>query len=254
MLYGESFRAYPKFDEEEVFEVTGRAETVRRLEPNHFGGLVAHWANDRMRLYGDTIIPRQVFVEQPPHKRPHTVAWVYHEWSVDGSDRREAIHHIACDCSGEVERATNAEEREEIINSCPGLRPVMESQADAVNAAYKIGDVMSALPYYHNLPIEEQSEPVQDFVARSLLYLLEHDYRHPGEWLANIESGWTLTNLMANILKIPIQDVEAVAQELVDDNMVVLDGMHLTLTQRQKDEIEVARRLDAIVVGSSIAI
>ena len=252
MAYGESFRTYPTFDDQEVFELTGHSQSVIRLEPNHFEGPVAQWANDRIRKFGETIVPRQVYVEQPPYKRPHRVAWIYHEGRNTETGQEFSMHHVACDCSGDIENANSPQERQEIVDNCPGLVPVLAKQADLVNADYAINQIMEGLPYYQKEPMEEQTPKVQEFVARSILYLLEHDYRHPESWIANIENGWTLTNLMADVLKVKQNDIDWVTSEILEpEGSITVEGVVISLSQRLKDTIHAERVLREITSGQS---
>lgn len=255
MAFGESFSPYPKFDEQEVFEAVGRPETIKKLKPSNFEGPVAHWANDRMRMFGETIIPRQVYVEQPPYKRPHRVAWVYHDGFDVNTGESFQMHHIACDCSGEIDRVDDPEEKQRIMDSCPALLPVIEKQADLVNATYGVDLVLAALPYYGKTPMEEQSPETQHFVTRSIVYMLEHDYRHPESWIANVESGWTLINLMAKIFKIKPEDIEWLAEALATQEVVETDGVVISLSQKLKDTIDADKviREVAKIVEESLA-
>jgi hypothetical protein len=238
MAFDETFRPVPRFDETEVFELIGELGQVRELRPSNFEGPVAEWAEDRMRKFGETIIPRHVYVE-PTAEGPHRVAWIYHDGIEirDGEMVTFCMHHVACDCSPEAEKAESQEEKEEILGSCSALESVIRKRAYLVNATYGMENILSR-NYDHDRPAHEQSSPTQDFVLRSMLYLLEHDYRHPESWIANVESGWDLINLMANVMQLRPEDIRWFAGELQEKKMVQTDGQVIELTQKVKRTID----------------
>jgi hypothetical protein len=249
MSLSESFIDYPMFDETEVREVVGTAKKVRKLGNSEFQGPVAAWANDRMRVFGETIIARHVYVVGLPKGKEHRVAWVYHEGFTERSEPF-CMHHVACDCSGDIEKADTPEEKQEIVRQCPGLQPALEHQASAVNTALGIEDILYyELKYYPKAPMEAQNDIVQEFVGASLLHLLENDYEYPRSWIANVESGYTLPNLAAKVLQVPSVDVEWIAQELEDEGQVVFDGQAISLSQRLKDKLDAERTARVIIKG-----
>lgn len=249
MASGEAFGVYPTFNEQEVFETIGRPETIIKLAPSNFEGPVAHWANDRMRMFGETVVPKQVYIEQTPYKKPHRVAWVYHDGFNIDTGEPFCIHHIACDCSPEVDRVDSVEEKQEIMNECPALIPSLDRQAQLINSAYHISEVLTALSYEPGVSMYRQNPNVQNFVARSIVYMLERDYLHPQDWMANVESGWNLISLEARIFGLSSEDIEWLAQTLALEGILETDGTHLELSQQQKDNIEVHKRLNIIIDG-----
>lgn len=241
MAFDETLRPTPRFDEIEVFELTGEAREVRELHASNFDGPVADWAHERMEKYGETIIPRHVYVESVGQSE-HRVAWIYH----DGMELRDdemvtfCMHHVACDCSPEVEKAETEEEKQEIIGDCPALKNVLRKRAHLVNATYGMDNILSLI-YDQDRPAHEQSSATQHFVIRSILYLLEHDYRHPESWIANVESGWDLINLMANVMQLRPEDVRWYAELLQEEKMVQTDGQVIVLAPKIKKTIDKER-------------
>lgn len=92
--------------------------------------------------------------------------------------------------------------------------------------------------YDQDRPAYEQSSVTQHFVIRSMVYLLEHDYRHPESWMANVESGWNLINLMANVMQIRPEDTRWYAGLLQEQKMVETDGQVIALTPKVKRLID----------------
>jgi hypothetical protein len=236
MSFDETFRFQPKIEEKEVYELTGEARELRELQPSHFEGPVAEWANERMNSLGETIVPRFVYIDQLPDEQ-HRVAWVYH----DGINMENAesfkIHHVACDCSGAVDRAETQEEKQEILGNCQSLLRVLDRRAALINAAYGMDNVFDTL-YNSDEPAEEQNSKAQHFAIRSMVYMLEHDYRHPESWMANVESGWMLINLMARVMHLRVEDVQWYAELLESQEIVETDGVAVSLSQDLKDQIE----------------
>lgn len=243
MAFDETFRYQPKINEEEVFELIGRAQTVRQLEPSNFEGPVAHWANDRMRRFGETIIPRHVYVEQKPYGKPHRVAWVYHDGFNIDTGVPFCMHHIACDCTPDVDRVDDLEEKQRIMNECDALLPVLDRQAELINYTYGVTKLLEALSFMPGAPMEEQNAEVQNFISRSIVYVLEHDYRHPESWMANVESGWNLINLQARVFQISPADLGWLAEALASQEVVETDGVVIELSQRLKDNIDAEKAI-----------
>jgi hypothetical protein len=239
----ESFRPRPKFGEEEVFGLIGKAENVIRLEPANFDGPIAAWANDRMRIFSETIVPKEVYVEQQPFKKEHRVAWVYHEGFSSATGEPFAVHHVACDCSGDVDQVQSFEEKQLIISECPGLMPVIDRHADLIDAAYHTTEILAGLNYTPGTPLREQGKTVRTFVRNSILGFLEHDYTHPESWMANIESGWTISNLMAKIFKLSPEDIDWEVEGLAASGEVDSDGVHFGLSERHKKIMDLEKAL-----------
>jgi hypothetical protein len=197
-IIAESFISQSSFSEAEVQEAIGSAKKVRKLGSNGFDGPIAAWARDRARLFEETIIPRHVYVVELPKNRKHRLAWIYHE-GFDKSNKPFCQHEIACDCSGVIEEIDTPEEAGVVMRDCPGMGPALAQQATAVNRALQIDDILQyALKYHKETPMDEQSDLVKEFVGSSLVHLLKNDFEYPRSWIANVESGWTMTHLASS--------------------------------------------------------
>lgn len=236
MAFDETFKPRPNFDEIVVFDLIGRTEQVRELRPSNFEGPVAEWAEERMSKIGETIVPRHVYVDSVDNK-DHRVAWVYHDGIDMETGQSFCMHHVACDCSLEVDRAANEEERQEIIGNCPALVNVLRKRAQFINATYSMDTIIGEM-YDPERPAEKQSSATQHFVVRSLVYVLEHDYRHPESWMANVESGWNMVGLLSNILHLRYEDVQWYAELLASQELVETDGTVVSLSQNVRDTID----------------
>jgi hypothetical protein len=238
MSLAESFRKYPQFSNSEVAETIGNSKSVRKLGPNEFSGPVSSWAKDRERIYGETIVPRHVYVIDLPKGQKHRVAWVYHE-GFTPDNMPFCQHEIACDCSGEIEELYSPEEKEAVIEECPGLMPALELQALAVNKALQIDDILQhALKFHKETPMDEQPELIQAFVGASLFHLLKNDYLYPRSWIANVESGWTMTALASKVLNVPGEGVEWAAGELEQQDIVQIESPVISLSEKMKQKLE----------------
>jgi hypothetical protein len=241
MSIAEGFVNAPMYSTDEVAETIGVSKKVRKLESNEFSGPVAAWANDRARVFGETIIPRHMYIVELPKGRKHMVAWIFHEGFTERNEPF-CMHHIACDCSGDIERTQDLEEKQEIIRDCPGLQPALEYQARAVNSALRIEEMLYYnLGYYPKASMEEQKDAVQDFVGASILHLLKIDYEYPRSWIANIESGMALVNLVAKVHMVAPEDVNWLAEQLQEEDEVATDGQVIALSQVTKDSIDAER-------------
>jgi|GEM_PF-7108398 len=247
MALDETFRFQPKIDEKVVFELTGEARERRELQPSRFEGPVADWAEKRMRDLGETIVPRLVY-SVPTKSGNHKVAWVYHDGFEISTGEGYCLHHIACDCSSEIEAAESDEQKQEIIGDCKALSQVLGTRADMISSTYGIDTVLNAY-YDPERTAGEQSPEMQEFALRSIVYVLEHDYRHPESWMANVESGWTLVNLMASIMHMRPEDIGWYADMLQENEVVATDGVAISLSQKLKDTIDAERILREVSLG-----
>jgi hypothetical protein len=241
MAFDETFRPNPKFDEVEVFRLTGRAEEVRELGPSNFDGPVAEWAAQRMEGLGETIVPRHVYTDYSDTPEGHKVAWVYHDGIDMETGSTFCLHHVACDCYLKAENLSG-EEKEFVLGECESLKRVLEKRAVLVNATYGVANVIDRM-YDHERLAPEQSDETQAFVQGSLLYMLEHDYRHPESWVANVESGWNLIRLLARVMEIRYEDAKWFAADLAEKEMVETDGVVVLLDSKRRAEIDAERLL-----------
>lgn len=242
MAFDETFRPHPNFDEVEVFTLTGQAKTVRELQPSNFAGPVAEWANERMHNFGETIVPRHVYIEPTASGEEHRVAWIYHDGLDLDAQQSFCMHHVACDCSQAVDNAETPKEKQEIIGNCQPLINVLNKRAWFINTTYGMDNVFSSF-YDPERPAYEQTSEAESFAVSSIMYMLEHDYRHPESWMANVESGWTLINLVAKVMNLHPEDVQWFTELLKTQDLVETDGVVISLSQRFKDGIETERKL-----------
>jgi hypothetical protein len=243
MAFDETFRFQSRIDEYESFRLIGVTKEYRELQPSNFDGPVAAWAEARMRDLGETIIPRHVYVETLQESgTQHRVAWVYHDGFNPDTGQSFCMHHVACDCSQEVDAAEDSDEKYEIMANCAALMRVLDKRAWLVNATYGMDNVLNHF-YDQDKSAYEQNSEAQHFVIRAMMYMLEHDYRHPEGWMANVESGWNLINLMALVMRIDPEDVTWYAELLDSQGLVETDGTVVTLSQKLKDTIDAEKIL-----------
>lgn len=241
MALDETFRPYSKYDELEVFQLIGRAQEVREVRPSDFDGPVAEWADRRMRNIGETIVPRQVYIV-PLAQEDHRVAWIYHDGIDIDTEETFCLHHIACDCSAEVDSAPTEEEKQAIIANCSALTNVLAKRAHFINATYGMDNIFNSI-YDREKPAYEQSSSTQHFAIRSIMYVLEHDYRHPESWMGNVESGWNLIGLLSNIMQLRREDVQWYTELLASQELVETDGVVVELAPKIKQAIDAEKTL-----------
>ena len=75
MRSGKILRHWVAIDEQEVFCLIHRPVELHEVQPSHFTGRVALWAEHAERRYGDSINPVMTYVENGPHR----VSWIHHE-------------------------------------------------------------------------------------------------------------------------------------------------------------------------------
>ncbi|MBX4201652.1 hypothetical protein KW803_02025 [Candidatus Saccharibacteria bacterium] len=236
MAIDETFRPRIYFDEQEVFEDIGRATRLRQLQPTNFEGPVAEWAEERTKLFGDVVISRMVFVE-PGKKEDHRVAWVYRSGIDLETEETFARHHIACDCSLEADRDDELER----IFQCQHLMGVLNKRAWQISATYGAEDILRTIP---DLPEEallgyEHGHEIfgREFSLRALSSILDHDFRHPDSWVANVIDGEHQASLMALIFQQDPAEIHQVAEILERGGVVEIDGDTIMLTEEEKQKI-----------------
>lgn len=249
MAFDETFRPTPKINEIETFQLIGKPREFRELRPSNFDGPVAEWADWRMHALGETIVPRHVYIDSLPGGEEHRVAWVYHDGFNPDSATSYCMHHVACDCSLEVDHAETLEERAEIMSNCPSLTTVLQRRAWLVNATYGIDTILNHYTYDAQSEPEEQSPEVRQFLSGAIAQILEHDFRHPESWMANVESGWNLVNLLAVTLQIPPEHVLEYAQQLERMGYVELNDDAVSLSASEKARIQNEQDFQAIIKG-----
>jgi len=126
MSSGEVLRHSVSIGEQEVFSLIPRPVELLELQPSHFVGRVASWAEYVERRYGDSINPVMTYVESGPHR----VSWIYHEGEDWRSGERFCTYHIICDCIAGVEGNSpqesvdyNGEHRVSVLSTLFQLHP-----------------------------------------------------------------------------------------------------------------------------------
>lgn len=231
MAFDDTFKHRVKIDEEAVFGLTGKAREVLELRPSHFAGPVAEWAEERENQFGDTVIPRHVYMEVQNGKS-HRVAWVYHRgYNLDAETDYEE-HHIVCDCLLNAERAGEPERMFE----CPAVFTTLTKRAAFINFTYKTDEVARA---FMDPDIDDFGQPPKyhEFNIKTMAMVLEHDLRHPESWMANLTNGMHHASSMAVILQLPREVVCWYAKSMEQAGFIDFDGENMCLSEEQQQKI-----------------
>ncbi len=223
MSLDESFRYIPKYREDEVFELTGKANEVRILEPSNFEGPMLKWATQREQQFGDLVLSRVVYKEVL-FNNPHRVAWVYHENLDFESGEHNKGHHILCDCIVEAE----IEDDIDLMFKCSALQTVLEKRAWLISNKFRMSEIFGA---YSDEEVDdfEQNPYARELALRTIAYLLEYDQLHPEGWVANVVSGQHHASLLALIMQQPPEIVRWYAEMLESTGEIEFDGETLRL-------------------------
>ena len=179
---GEVLRHSVNIDEQEVFCLIHKPLDLQEIQPSHFVGRVALWADYAERRYGDSINPVMTYVESGPHR----VAWIHHEGEDWRSGERFCTYHVICDCIAGVEGNSPRESVEHILG-CEAVLHALQRRAAFVDHTYRTGEILTALrdPEAGDF---EQSNTFHKFAVKTIGDILELDARHPKEWPGNVLS------------------------------------------------------------------
>lgn len=231
MAFDDTFKHRIKIDEEVVFGLTGKAKEILEVQPNHFAGPVAQWAEERAEKFGDTVIPRHVYMEVQ-NGRSHRVAWVYHRgYNLDTEEGYEE-HHIACDCLLQIVE----QDRNEVMKECPAIFNTLTKRAAFVNFTYKTDEIARSLAN-PDLGDFEQPKTYHEINLKTMAMVLEHDLRHPEAWMANWVNGINHAGSMSVILQLPREVVCWYAENLQEAGYIDFDGENMRLTSEHQEQI-----------------
>ena len=196
MPSGELLRHSVRIDEQEVFGLIRKPVELPEIQPSHFVGRVASWAEHAERRYGDSINPVMTYVESGPHH----VSWIHHEGDDWQSGEHFSTYHVICDCIAGLEGNSPQESVQHALG-CNAVLHALQRRAAFVDHTYRTGEILAALRDPDTGDFE-QSNTFHKFAVKTIGDLLELDAKHPKEWPANVMNGEHRVSVLATLFQL----------------------------------------------------
>lgn len=216
MAFDDTFRERNIVPSEEVYEMCRIKSKAEVLDLAGFGRPMSEWAN-RLQDLGQTIVPRTVYIAELYEQYEHRVGWVYHSWRKP--DEIEEVHHIACDCVGNM---NDTDEQMHEIADCPAVLAALEHRAGRVAQILRTKEVLGN---YGKPEGSTKLQPSRSITAKALInFVMNYDQEHPEGWVANTMSGEHQVPLLGLLLQIePYRDSEEPGKLTVQDIVEEMD-------------------------------
>jgi hypothetical protein len=225
MTSGGVLRHSVSIDEQEVFRLIHKPVELLELQPSHFEGRVASWAEYAERRYGDSINPVMTYTESGPHR----VSWIHHEGEDSRTGERFSTYHIICDCIAGVE-GNSPQESVAYILGCAAVLRALQRRAAFVDHKYRTCEILAALRDPETGDFE-QPNTFHKFAVKTIANILELDARHPKEWPGNVINGEHRVSVLATLFQLHPEVVKWYGRLLEESGVIDdFDGEILKLS------------------------
>jgi hypothetical protein len=187
--------------------IDGDLEEKQILRDSLFVGEVAAWAGRRVKILGDLIIPKQVYIEWSD-EQPHNVFWVEHFGLDPRTEERFHKHHVVCDCV--TSRRFDDGNQGVDTSVCEVLQSALTARAQLVDEQYSVSTLLEQT----DLPMLGKPEDPHNVALNAVKNILNWDRHYPEKWFGNPVSGEHQVPLIGEILDRPPEVVRLYADIL----------------------------------------